>query len=121
MSRSYRKVAKLPCSCVSHKGMKKWKHDTKQQRRAREHAQLIRIYEDEEGYDEESCTPIKYQKQKDMNDWSGPHDGWSRITPSGAEKNIEEWHNLPEHFRDMELDENEMRKIEKTRYQYFRK
>lgn len=121
MSRSYRKVAKLPCSCVSHKGMKKWKHDTKQQRRAREHAQLIRIYEDEEGFDEESCTPIKYQKQKDMNDWCGPHDGWSRITPSGAEKNIEEWHNLPEHFRDMELDENEMRKIEKTRYQYFRK
>ena len=22
------------------------------------------------------APPIKYQKVKDMNDWSGPHDGW---------------------------------------------
>lgn len=34
------------------------------------------IIQDEEGFDEETCTPIKYQHQKDMNDWAGPHDGW---------------------------------------------
>ena len=26
------------------------------------------IVEDEEGFDEETCVPIKYQKTKDMND-----------------------------------------------------
>lgn len=74
MSRSYRKNAKLPWCCVSLYGMRKWKHNTKQQRRAREKAQMNGI--DEEDYDEETCTPIKYQKTKDFNDWSGPHDGW---------------------------------------------
>lgn len=68
MSRSYRKVYKSPCCCVSHEGMKKWKHDTKQQRRAREKAQMNGIIQDEEGFDEETCTHIKYQHQKDMND-----------------------------------------------------
>ena len=52
-----------------------WKHDTKQQRRAREKDQMNGIVEDEEGFDEETCVPIKYQKTKDMNDWTGPHDG----------------------------------------------
>lgn len=52
-----------------------WKHDTKQQRRAREKDQMNGIVEDEEGFDEETCVPIKYQKTKDMNDWAGPHDG----------------------------------------------
>ena len=75
MSRSYRKNAKLPCCCVSLNSMRKWKHNTKQQRRAREKAQMNGI--DEEDYDEETCTPIKYQKVKDMNDWAGPHDGWA--------------------------------------------
>lgn len=56
-------------------GMRKWKHNTKQQRRAREKAQMNGI--DEEDCDEETCTPIKYQKVKDMNDWAGPHDGWA--------------------------------------------
>lgn len=75
MSRSYRKNAKLPFCCVGENGMRKWKHNTKQQRRAREKAQMNGI--DEEDYDEETCTPIKYQKTKDFNDWSGPHDGWA--------------------------------------------
>ena len=74
MSRSYRKNAKLPWCCVSLNGMRKWKHNTKQQRRTSEKAQMNGI--DEEDYDEETCTPIKYQKHKDMNDWTGPHDGW---------------------------------------------
>ena len=51
------------------------KHDTKRQRRAREKDQMNGIVEDEEGFDEETCVPIKYQKTKDMNDWTGPHDG----------------------------------------------
>ena len=55
MSRSYRKNAKLPWCCVSVYGMRKWKHNTKQQRRAREKAQMNGI--DEEDYDEETCTP----------------------------------------------------------------
>ena len=74
MSRSYRKNAKIPWCCVSLNGMRKWKHNTKQQRRAREKAQMNGI--DEEDYDEETCTPIKYKKTKDFNDWAGPHDGW---------------------------------------------
>lgn len=86
MSRSYKKNYKSPVCCTGRKGMKKWKHDTKQQRRAREHAQLFKIYEDEEGFDEESCTPIKYQKQKNMNDWAGPHDGWNRMSVRAAEE-----------------------------------
>lgn len=45
-----------------------WKHDTKRQRRAREKDQMNGIVEDEEGFDEETCVPIKYQKTKDMND-----------------------------------------------------
>ena len=120
MSRSYRKVAKRPCCCVSHKGMKKWKHDTKQQRRAREKAQMNGIVEDEEGFDEETCTPIKYQHQKDMTDWSGPHDGWVRYTRSAVEKNIEAWktHNDHDFFIP---DEKFIKKVEKTRYQYFDK
>ena len=121
MSRSYRKVYKSPCCCVSHEGMKKWKHDTKQQRRAREKAQMNGIIQDEEGFDEETCTPIKYQHQKDMNDWAGPHDGWNRTTRTGAEKNIEDWKNLPEHEKYMEPTPAQMEKIEKTRYQYFSK
>ena len=121
MSRSYRKVYKSPCCYVSHEGMKKWKHDTKQQRRAREKAQMNGIIQDEEGFDEETCTPIKYQHQKDMNDWAGPHDGWNRIGPKAAEKNIEDWKNLPEHEKYMEPTPAQMEKIEKTRYQYFSK
>lgn len=50
MSRSYRKNAKLPWCCVGLNGMRKWKHNTKQQRRAREKAQMNGI--DEEDYDE---------------------------------------------------------------------
>lgn len=121
MSRSYRKVYKSPCCCVSHEGIKKWKHDTKQQRRAREKAQMNGIIQDEEGFDEETCTSIKYQHQKDMNDWAGPHDGWNRIGPKAAEKNIEDWKNLPEHEKYMEPTPAQMEKIEKTRYQYFSK
>ena len=98
-----------------------WKHDTKQQRRAREKDQMNGIIEDEEGFDEETCVPIKYQKDRSTNDWTGPHDGWNRIGPKTAEKNIEEWRNPPEHLRDMEPPADEMRKIEKRRYQYFSK
>lgn len=76
MSRSYRKNAKMPWCCVSEFGMRKWKHNSTQQRRAREKAQMNGIIEDEEGFDEETCTSIKYQHTKDLNDWSGPHDGW---------------------------------------------
>ena len=121
MSRSYRKVAKLPVCCVGHKGIKEWKHDTKQQRRAREKEQMNGIVEDEEGFDEETCTPIKYQKVKDMNDWAGPHDGWRTYSPKSVEHIIEQWHNPPEHLKDMEPPADEMRKIEKRRYQYFSK
>lgn len=121
MSRSYRKVAKLPVCRVGHKGMKGWKHDTKQQRRAREKEQMNGIVEDEEGFDEETCTPIKYQKAKDMNDWAGPHDGWRTYGPKSVEHIIEQWRNPPEHLKDMEPLADEMRKIEKTRYQYFSK
>lgn len=98
-----------------------WKHDTKQQRRAREKDQMNGIVEDEEGFDEETCVPIKYQKTKDMNDWAGPHDGWRTYGPKSVERNIEEWHNLPEHLQDLEPTADEMWKIEKTRYQYFSK
>ena len=98
-----------------------WKHDTKQQRRAREKDQMNGIVEDEEGFDEETCVPIKYQKDRSTNDWTGPYDGWNRIGPKTAEKNIEEWHNLPEHLQDLEPTADEMRKIEKRRYQYFSK
>lgn len=121
MSRSYRKVAKRPCCCVSHRVMKKWKHDTKQQRRAREKAQMNGIVEDEEGFDEETCTPIKYQKDRSTNDWTGPHDGWNTYGPKSVERNIEEWHNLPEHLKDLEPTPSQMEKIERTRYQYFDK
>lgn len=120
MSRSYRKVYKSPCCRVSHEGMKKWKHDTKQQRRAREKAQMNGIIQDEEGFDEETCTPIKYQHQKDMNDWAGPHDGWNRIGPKAAEKNIEDWNTHHDHDYCVP-DEKFLEKIEKTRYQYFSK
>ena len=98
-----------------------WKHDTKQQRRAREKDQMNGIVEDEEGFDGETCTPIKYQKDRSTNDWTGPHDGWNRIGSKTAEKNIEEWYNLPEHLQDLEPTADEMWKIEKTRYQYFSK
>ncbi len=62
MSRSYRKNAKLPWCCVSLNGMRKWKHNTKQQRRACEKAQMNGI--DEEDYDEETCTPSSIRKPK---------------------------------------------------------
>lgn len=77
------------------------------------------IVEDEEGFDEETCVPIKYQKTKDMNDWAGPHDGWRTYGPKSVERIIEQWRNPPEHLRDMEPPADEMRKIEKRRYQYF--
>ena len=98
-----------------------WKHDTKQQRRAREKVQMNGIVEDEEGFDEETCVPIKYQKTKDMNDWAGPHDGWRTYGPKSVERIIEQWRNPPEHLKDMEPPVDEMRKIEKRRYQYFSK
>ena len=98
-----------------------WKHDTKQQRRAREKVQMNGIVEDEEGFDEETCVPIKYQKTKDMNDWAGPHDGWRTYGPKSVERIIEQWRNPPEHLKDMEPPADEMRKIEKRRYQYFSK
>lgn len=79
------------------------------------------IVEDEEGFDEETCVPIKYQKTKDMNDWAGPHDGWRTYGPKSVERIIEQWRNPPEHLRDMEPPADEMRKIEKRRYQYFSK
>ena len=91
----------------------------KQQRRAREKDQMNGIVVDEEGYDEETCVPIKYQKTKDMNDWAGPHDGWRTYGPKSVERIIEQWRNPPEHLRDMEPPADEMRKIEKRRYQYF--
>ena len=79
------------------------------------------IVEDEEGFDEETCVPIKYQKTKDMNDWAGPHDGRRTYGPKSVERIIEQWRNPPEHLRDMEPPADEMRKIEKRRYQYFSK
>ena len=79
------------------------------------------IVEDEEGFDEETSVPIKYQKTKDMNDWAGPHDGWRTYGPKSVERIIEQWRNPPEHLRDMEPPADEMRKIEKWRYQYFSK
>ena len=118
MSRSYRKVAKLPICCVGHKGMKRWKENS---RRAREKEQMNGIVEDEEGFDEETCTPIKYQKDCSTNDWTGPHDGWRTYSPKSVEHIIEQWHNPPEHLKDMEPLADEMRKIEKRRYQYFSK
>ena len=86
---------------------------------AREKDQMNGIVEDEEGFDEETCVPIKYQKTKDMNDWTGPHDGWRTYGPKSVERIIEQWRNPPEHLRDMEPPADEMRKIEKRRYQYF--
>lgn len=121
MSRSYRKVAKLPICCVGHKGMKRWKENSRRGRRAREKEQMNGIVVDEEGYDEETCTPIKYQKDCSTNDWTGPHDGWRTYSPKSVEHIIEQWHNPPEHLKDMEPPADEMWKIEKTRYQYFSK
>ena len=54
MSRSYRKVAKFPVCCVGHKGIKKWKENSRRGRRAREKEQMNGIVVDEEGYDEEA-------------------------------------------------------------------
>ena len=121
MSRSYRKVAKLPVCCVGHKGIKKWKKNSSRGRRAREKEQMNGIVIDEEGYDEETCTPIKYQKDCSTNDWTGPHDGWRTYSPKSVEHIIEQWHNPPEHLKDMEPPADEMRKIQKRRYQYFSK
>ena len=81
MSRSHRKHCKLPICCVSTEGMRKWKKNCRQARRAKEKAQMNGITQDEEGYDEETCTPVKYQKDKNMTDWSGPHDGYWRGDP----------------------------------------
>ena len=81
MSRSHRKHCKLPLCCVSMEGMRKWKKNCRQERRAKEKAQRNGIVQDEEGYDEETCTPVKYQKDKNMTDWAGPHDGWWRGEP----------------------------------------
>jgi hypothetical protein len=61
--------------------MRKWKKNCRQERRAKEKAQMNGITQDEEGYDEETCTPVKYQKDKNMTDWSGPHDGYWRGDP----------------------------------------
>ena len=81
MSRSHRKYCKFPLCCVSTEGMRKWKKNCRQERRAKEKAQMNGIVQDEEGYDEETCTPVKYQKDKNMTDWSGPHDGYWRGEP----------------------------------------
>ena len=81
MSRSHRKHCKLPICCVSTEGMRKWKKNCRQERRAKEKAQMNGITQGEEGYDEETCTPVKYQKDKNMTDWSGPHDGYWRGDP----------------------------------------
>ena len=81
MSRSHRKYCKLPICCVGTEGMRKWKKNCRQARRAKEKAQMNGITQDEEGYDEETCTPVKYQKDKNMTDWSGPHDGYWRGEP----------------------------------------
>ena len=81
MSRSHRKHCKFPICCVGTEGMRKWKKNCRQERRAKEKAQMNGITQDEEGYDEETCTPVKYQKDKNMTDWSGPHDGWWRGDP----------------------------------------
>lgn len=81
MSRSHRKYCKFPLCRVSTEGMRKWKKNCRQERRAKEKAQMNSITQDEEGYDEETCTPVKYQKDKNMTDWSGPHDGYWRGDP----------------------------------------
>ena len=81
MSRSHRKHCKFPICCVGTEGMRKWKRNCRQERRAKEKAQMNGIVQDEEGYDEETCTPVKYQKDKNMSDWSGPHDGYWRGEP----------------------------------------
>lgn len=81
MSRSHRKHCKLPICCVGTEGMRKWKKNCRQERRAKEKAQMNGIVHDEEGYDEETCAPVKYQKDKNMTDWSGPHDGYWRGDP----------------------------------------
>ena len=81
MSRSHRKHCKFPICCVGTEGMRKWKRNCRQERRAKEKAQMNGITQDEEGYDEETCTPVKYQKDKNMTDWSGPHDGYWRGEP----------------------------------------
>ena len=81
MSRSHRKHCKFPICCVGTEGMRKWKRNCRQERRAKEKAQMNGITQDEEGYDEETCTPVKYQKDKNMSDWSGPHDGCWRGEP----------------------------------------
>ena len=81
MSRSHRKHCKFPICCVGTEGMRKWKRNCRQERRAKEKAQMNGIVQDEEGYDEETCTPVKYQKDKNMTDWSGPHDGYWRGEP----------------------------------------
>lgn len=81
MGRSHRKHCKMPICSVGTEGMRKWKKNCRQERRAKEKAQMNGITQDEEGYDEETCTPVKYQKDKNMTDWSGPHDGWWRGDP----------------------------------------
>ena len=81
MGRSHRKHCKMPICSVGTEGMRKWKRNCRQERRAKEKAQMNGIVQDEEGYDEETCTPVKYPKDKNMSDWSGPHDGYWRGEP----------------------------------------
>ena len=71
----------MPICSVGTEGMRKWKKNCRQERRAKEKAQMNGITQDEEGYDEETCTPVKYQKDKNMSDWSGTHDGYWRGEP----------------------------------------
>ena len=79
MSRSYRKVNKSPVCCVGHKGIHDWKKFSRKHRRAKEKFQMNGIYEDDEGFDEDTCYEIKYQKDRSTNDWTGPHDGWNIV------------------------------------------
>ena len=58
MSRSHRKHCKMPICSVGTEGMRKWKKNCRQERRAKEKAQMNGITQDEEGYDEETCTPV---------------------------------------------------------------
>lgn len=120
MSRSYRKVCKRPICCVSENGIRKWKHLSTKHRRAVEKAQMNGIYEDEDGFDEESCFSIKYQKDRTTNDWSGPHDGWTVTGPKALERDIEDWKTHNDH--DIWVpDEKFIKNLEKCRWHYFDK
>jgi len=75
MSKSHRKSFRLTNAETSLESMRQWKRYSTQIRRSREKAALNKIDPSNPEDTQEPCI-IKYQKSKNLSDWSGPHDGY---------------------------------------------